>query len=430
MNLIRYSDMLSTLYPHSAGEPWLHLLPRKWRSEKNVLPFSEPKYFPLIPNPVVCIKEGDIILFRLSLFPNDRSSSHYPVYQKQHLFNSNPTWDFGAFRRLDHLIRETQLNISWFAHAFQSPGRYVFLDHGGEDRTLIVVVNEREIACDPSAVAVQPSAPYQLAKHGILKQHKLNLAPNWVAITVVLLFLSLLLFLLLVVAVVLKPSTSEPNPLKNWKPRWRSLGEPHLPPEYVLTKDSLQFHETLGFIASGEGTDGEKNETTAGSGGTSSLWLLEEFNVRTLYDKLEDQSLHLASQLGRHRSDTLSFYRGVSQRIQVFKDLLHGLDLHQGIHLDQNHVSMMGVQRSKQTSVSSATSDESASEIYSNVPEQNQKGSGMMFEFPSHERSMEFLKLIMDLPRQSMEASNSFRYFKYQSLFFPTQVLSGRKPQH
>lgn len=55
--------------------------------------------------------------------------------------------------------------------------------------------------------------------------------------------------------------------------------------------------------------------------------LLENFNVRTLYDKLEDQTLHISSQLARHQADLRGFYDRISQQTEGLKKMLDNLDV-------------------------------------------------------------------------------------------------------
>jgi hypothetical protein len=69
-----------------------------------------------------------------------------------------------------------------FAHVFSETGKYVFLDNAIPEWSLVVVVSERGTECDPTAAVFQPMTPAQLVKHGVIKQHRLNLLPDWGAI--------------------------------------------------------------------------------------------------------------------------------------------------------------------------------------------------------------------------------------------------------
>ncbi|XP_059233709.1 uncharacterized protein LOC132002609 isoform X2 [Mustela nigripes] len=311
-------DMLgSFLLGPPVSQPWLQRHHRTTGPEHSVP--HDPHIHPHIPNPVVCLAEGDVILFQLHILPHNRSASHYPVYQVQHLFNSNPHWDFGAFRRLRHLIQETHLNFSRFAHQFLDPGTYVFRDNGLPESFMVVLVKKKGVACSPSLSPVQPSSPYQLTRHGVLRRRLPNLGPDWAVITGVLLAIGLATMLLTGLSLILRPPLAQACPMRTWRPQWRGLGGPHVPTEYVPLRDSFLSYEDLSPWDSEEEADSKKTAITWGTGEPLPVKTLEDFSIRTLYDKLEDQSLHVAAQLNKHRSDALAFYRGASQQLQGLK---------------------------------------------------------------------------------------------------------------
>ncbi|CAF97492.1 unnamed protein product [Tetraodon nigroviridis] len=132
-----------------------------------------------------------------------------------------------------------------FAHVFSERGKYVFVDGAVPEWSTVVVVSEEGAACNPRSSVFQPMTPEQLVRHGIVKQHRLNLLPDW------------------------------------------------------------------GVIVASQ----------------SAFCDLEEFNVKTLYDKLEDQTLHIASQLAQHRKDVQEFYRNICQQAESLRNVFEAMDV-------------------------------------------------------------------------------------------------------
>ncbi|KAK1786529.1 hypothetical protein P4O66_017651 [Electrophorus voltai] len=290
-----------------------------------------------IRNPIACLSPSDMLIFQITInftgkhictsdvslkysdknmcivfnvsHDLDRLLSHFPVYQKDHLFSSNPAWDFGSFRRLSRLIRHSRINSTRFAHVFSEPGQYVFTDNAVPDWSLVVVVRDIGTECDRATF--QPASPAQLVRHGVIRKQRLNLLPDWVTITVV----------TTVSALLLGSNRTSLIAHGRPKPKWRSLGQPSVPAEYIYSGEPSG---PPGLRGAGEGAEAE--EAAVRTGCKNTLMELEEFNVKTLYDKLEDQNLHIASQLAKHRKDTQEFYRNICQQTDALQDILENME--------------------------------------------------------------------------------------------------------
>lgn len=59
----------------------------------------------------------------------------------------------------------------------------MFQDNGLPESIIVVLVEKKGVACDPSLSPIQPSSPYQLTKHGVVRHRLPNLGPDWAVIT-------------------------------------------------------------------------------------------------------------------------------------------------------------------------------------------------------------------------------------------------------
>ena len=124
-----------------------------------------------IRSPVICVTIGQAVMWQVNIKPGNRSISNYPQYRKNHLYNTNPNFDYGKFRELDTLVQNTDLEITTFANVFGESGVFVFYDNNNAKRETIVMVPGIGSSCPGR---IEPPIPFIFSKYNIGPQQVWN----------------------------------------------------------------------------------------------------------------------------------------------------------------------------------------------------------------------------------------------------------------
>ncbi|SPQ94674.1 unnamed protein product (mitochondrion) [Plasmodiophora brassicae] len=128
----------------------------------------------LINPAAVCLNLHDGIMFQIN-------GTSYPVYQKDNLLNTNPDFDYGAFRALANSALSASQGA--FAFTFDVAGVYVFASSTRPDQVMIVRVVPENTLC-PLGGRIAPLTTSNLVALGIQRNPNVLLTPDWTLIGV------------------------------------------------------------------------------------------------------------------------------------------------------------------------------------------------------------------------------------------------------
>lgn len=129
---------------------------------------SAPQADNAIANPTLCLTYGQALTFKIEINPQNRTLSHYPRYRKNHLLNRNDAFNFGNFRQLHSLVRDSNKTLDFFVHVFTQNGTFVFYDNADPFRETIVNVVARATTCPVGSI--QPTTQQVLVTLGVSRQ--------------------------------------------------------------------------------------------------------------------------------------------------------------------------------------------------------------------------------------------------------------------
>ena len=123
-----------------------------------------------LSNPIVTIYVGDSVVF-------DVSKTSYPVYVKDSLLNTNPNFDYSAFRNLQSTA-QTTISFTTFSFTFSEAGTYVFSLSSNSASITLINVLASTIKQQTAAQFVEFSES-NLIVSGVKSSDNIVLSPDW-----------------------------------------------------------------------------------------------------------------------------------------------------------------------------------------------------------------------------------------------------------
>ncbi|GAB9469615.1 hypothetical protein Gpo141_00006888 [Globisporangium polare] len=126
-----------------------------------------------IPNPMMCLNIGSGVIFDLS------APGSYPIYLKDSMLNTNPSFDYGAFRSLATKAKSNASSVTAFAFSFTEPGTYVFGNSlNGAAKTVVVIMSDGT-SCPTDGPIVPLNEKNLISVSAKRRTDDLILAPDW-----------------------------------------------------------------------------------------------------------------------------------------------------------------------------------------------------------------------------------------------------------
>ena len=125
-----------------------------------------------VTDALACIAAGDTFVFSLT------PKNNFPVYLKNSLLNTNPTFDYSAFKELQFRMQSDQSNVDIFAFTFTAAGIYDFVDNANANSHLIIVARAASEPC-PNATVFYTRTEASLRLLGLQMTGGVITEPQW-----------------------------------------------------------------------------------------------------------------------------------------------------------------------------------------------------------------------------------------------------------